>query len=237
MNSQPDPPLNYPDTITISSVRSDDISASQVDLHLSVKGSSLFTGNAALQKAKEVAQLVANLDPAGIKAEDISLAGIHVESSGGLLGRSTAASYRLKLHCRHLEALADVLGVISDQKNVSLDCMVWIYPEEGQTRAEWLDRSLRQARQKAAHIADALGVRILGVHDLTEQWTDEEAATRVHRPASADLTFALGARSRAVDLGFTLTHSKRLALEVTIRFRVGDYSSRGAPGQSEATVG
>jgi uncharacterized protein YggE len=237
MNNQPEPPWNQPDTITISSVHSDDVSASQVDLHLSVKGSSLFTGNASFRKAKEVAQLVANLDHAGIKAEDISLAGIHVESSGGLLGRSTAASYRLKLHCKNLEALADVLGVISDQKNVSLDCMVWKYPEEGQTRAEWLDLSLRQARQKAARVADALGVRILGVHDLIEQWTDEEAATRAHRPASAEVAFALAAKSRAVDLGFTLTHSKRLALEVTIRFRVGDYTSKGATGQSEAPVG
>ena len=47
-----------PDTIKVTAFHREEVSATHVDLYVSVKGSSVVSGDAALKKAKEVNQLV-----------------------------------------------------------------------------------------------------------------------------------------------------------------------------------
>jgi len=47
--------------ITVSETQAHEIAADRADLHVTVEGASLFTGAEALKKAREVAQLVADL--------------------------------------------------------------------------------------------------------------------------------------------------------------------------------
>jgi uncharacterized protein YggE len=94
--------MEHPDTITIAVTRSEEIAADKVAVQVTVKGTSLVTGNAALKKAKEVNQLVVALHSIGLKDEDISLQGIYTESSSGILGRSTSASYQVRIQCNTL---------------------------------------------------------------------------------------------------------------------------------------
>ena len=85
-----------PDTIKISASHREEILASHADLFVTVKGSSVVSGNEAMKKAKEVSQLVDELTRFGISAENIHLQGVHVETSSGALLKSSSASYRLR---------------------------------------------------------------------------------------------------------------------------------------------
>src|SRR5512146_963581 len=110
-----------PDTIRISALQREEIEATFADLFVTVKGSSLVSGDAALKKAKEVSQLVEELTRYGLAAEAIHLQSVHAETSSGALLRSSSATYRLRIRCEKLEQFADLLGIITNQKNATFE--------------------------------------------------------------------------------------------------------------------
>ena len=137
-----------PDTIKISASHREEILASHADLFVTVKGSSVFSGNEAMKKAKEVSQLVDELIRFGISAENIHLQGVHVEASSGALLKSSSASYRLRVRCEQLGQIADLLDIITSQKNAALERIDWKYPEE-EARERGLESALAKAKSKA----------------------------------------------------------------------------------------
>ena len=60
-----------PDTIKVSTSLKDEVSASYADLHVTIKGSSIVSGEEAMKKAKEVNQFVEALTSFGGKNEAI----------------------------------------------------------------------------------------------------------------------------------------------------------------------
>src|SRR5690242_14869005 len=116
-----------PDTIKVSATQREEISANRADLFVAVKGSSVFSGDQALKKAKEVSQLVEALTSFGLRPEAIQLQGVHIETSSGALLKSSSASYRLKVNCEKLDQLAELLDIISSQKNATLERIQWKY--------------------------------------------------------------------------------------------------------------
>ena len=86
-----------PDTIRVSVDSREEAQATRADLFVNVKGSSLVSGNEALKKAKEVSQLVEALTSFGLSPEAIHLQGVHIETSSGVLLKSSSATYRLKI--------------------------------------------------------------------------------------------------------------------------------------------
>jgi uncharacterized protein YggE len=216
--------MEKPDTITATVSRREEIGADKVDIHVTIKGSSLVTGNAALKKAREVSQLVSALLEVKIKEEDIALTSVHAESSSGILGKSTSASYQLRIKCNDLELLADVLGVVTAQKNAKLDYLGWRYPDAKKLKAEWLQFCLSEAKEKAGAIAAGLGVRLLGVHAFSEKWLDSEQS---ERPYLNEVRGAVLARAKAqsIDLGFPLSHSKWLEMQLETQFRVSEFKT------------
>src|SRR5690606_37042886 len=91
-----------PDTIKISTSYKEEISATHADLHVTVKGSSIVSGNEAMKKAKEVNQLVETVTSFGVKSEAVTLQGVHLETESGVLLKSSSAIYRLKIRCEDL---------------------------------------------------------------------------------------------------------------------------------------
>src|SRR4051812_48791475 len=109
--------MEKPDTITVTTSHREEVKADRVDLHVTIKGTSLITGSAALKKAREVSQLVASLQEVGVQESDISLQSIRAENSGGVLGKTTSAMYGVRINCQELERLSEILGVVTGQKN------------------------------------------------------------------------------------------------------------------------
>jgi len=203
----------------------EELEAAYADLRVSVKGSSLVTGNAALNKAREVAQLVSSLSAVGITQAEIHVENIYAEVSSGLLTKSSSATYMLKVRCSKLENLADVLGAITGAKAVELGSVEWGYPEDEAQRSAWFAACARKANERAKAIAEALGVKILGVH----RFSDPELATaRTWGPPGGGADYeTLGApppaRRRSMgsaDLGLAIAHTKKVEVRALVEYRV-----------------
>ena len=212
-----------PDTIRIISSQREEIQATHADLMVSVKGSSLFSGDAALKKAKEVSQLVDELTRYGLPVDAIQLQSVYAEAASGALLRSSSATYRLKIRCEKLDQFTDLLGIITSQKSATFERVEWKYADES-TREVALEKALSKAGAKAAKIAGALGVKLLGIYTMSENTFDQEA------PRPQMMTFGAQAKTRGgmemasqADLGMDIQHSKFIESNVEIEYRVSAF--------------
>ncbi len=212
-----------PDTITITASHREEIQATHVDFYVTVRGSSLVSGDAALKKAKEVSQLVDELTRFGLSAEAIHLQSVHAEAASGVFMRTSSASYHLRIRCEKLDQFADLLGIITAQKNTSLDRTDWRYRDE-QAREQILTQAIQKATAKAQKVAAALGVRLLGIYTLSENTYDAEQPMPVVRFAAPQ---AKGPRAMDMapqaDLGMDIQHTKTVEVQVNIEYRVSGF--------------
>ena len=209
-----------PDTIHITASHREEISATHADLYVSVRGSSAFSGNEAMKKAKEVSALVDELIKSGVSSEDIHLQGVRVETSSGTLLKSSSAVYRLRVRCTRLDVLPVLLDVISSQKNSSLERIEWKYADSD-ARARGLESAIAAGKVKAEKVAAALGVKLLGVFNFTENTYDEEAPAPMF--AEARMMKAARAEESEPSLGMDIQHSKYLQVNVEIEYRVSGF--------------
>jgi uncharacterized protein YggE len=209
-----------PDTIKISTNHKEEILATHADLFVTVKGSSVISGNEAMKKAKEVSQLVDELTRFGIPAENIHLQGVRAETSSGALLKSSSAIYRLRVRCDALDQIADLLDIITSQKNAALERIDWKYPEE-EARERGLESALAKAKSKADKVAASLGVKLLGVYDFIENSFDEEAPM-MFQPQAAMMKSRAPAPAEP-SLGMDIQHGKMININVEIWYRVTDF--------------
>jgi hypothetical protein len=77
-----------PDLLRVVITREDELEASHADLRVTVRGSSLVTGSAALTKAREVAALVSTLGGIGVPEASIRVEDVAVQVESGLPPRA-----------------------------------------------------------------------------------------------------------------------------------------------------
>ena len=209
-----------PDTIKISVTHQEELLSSHADLFVTVRGSSVVGGDQAMKKAKEVSQLVDELERSGFPADKVFLQGMHFEASSGALLKSSSAVYRLRLRCDRLEQVPGLLEVIASQKNAALERIDWKYPEE-EAREQGLDVALEKAKARAARVAAALGVELLGVYDLNENSYDEEPPM----PFQARSVMMMKADQAPSEpgLGLDVQHTKTIRINVEVWYRVSAF--------------
>ena len=209
-----------PDTIKVSATHREEIFASHANLYVTVKGSSIVSGNEAMKKAREVSQLVEALTRYGLSPDAIQLQGVRIETSSGAVLKSSSAVYRLKIKTEKLEQLAELLDIVAEQKNATLERIEWKYPEEA-AREQGLDSAIAKGKAKAEKVAASLGVRLLGVYDFMENTFDEE---RPPMPYQA-MEMSVKARAAVADepsLNMEVQHSKTIHVSVEIWYRISD---------------
>jgi uncharacterized protein YggE len=209
-----------PDTIKVSAVHREELSASHADLFVTVKGSSVVSGDQALKKAKEVSQLVEALTSFGLSPEAIHLQGVHIETSSGALLKSSSAIYRLRIRCEKLDQLAELLDIVGSQKNAALERIQWKYSEEI-AHERGLATALEKAKAKAGKVAAALGVKLLGVYDFIENSFDEETPM-LFQPQAAMMK-SRGPAPSEPSLDMDIQHSKTIQVNVEIWYRVSAF--------------
>ena len=213
-----------PDTIKISTSHREEIFASHANLYVTVKGSSIISGNEAMKKAREVSQLVEALTRYGLSPDAIHLQGVRIEAASGAVLKSSSAIYRLKIKTEKVDQLAELLDIIAEQKNATLERIEWKYPEE-EARALGLEAALAKGKEKAAKVASSLGVKLLGVYDFMENTFDEE------RPPMPFQAMEMNMKARATvaeqpSLNMEIQHSKTVQVNVEIWYRVSDLEER-----------
>ncbi len=209
-----------PDTIKITASQREEIFASHANLHVTVKGSSVVSGSEAMKKAKEVSQLVEALTSFGLSPEAVQLLGVHIETASGVLLKSSSAIYRLRIRVEKLEQLADLLDIVASQKNATLERIEWKYPEEAaQERA--LEAALARGKAKAGKVAAAMGVKLLGVYDFSENVFDEERPVPFQAQRVMMKSHAAVADEPSLDMD--IQHSKTIQVNVEIWYRVSSF--------------
>jgi len=206
-----------PDTIKVSASHKEEIYATHADLHVTVKGSSLVSGNEAMKKAKEVNQLLEALIQAQVREEAVTLQGVNVSTSTGAMLKSSTASYRLKIRCDDLSKFAEILDVIASQKNASLTRTEWKYDED-EARERILLGVMEKVKIKASKVTQTLGVKLLGVYDFLETVYDAEPA-----PPYQSLPAARSMPEQALMLGMDVQHTKTLHVNVDVWYRVSEF--------------
>jgi uncharacterized protein YggE len=205
-----------PDTIKISASHQEEIFASHANLYVTVKGSSVISGNEAMKKAKEVSQLVEALTRFGLSPDAVQLQGVRIETASGALLKSSSATYHLKAKSEKLEQLTGLLDVIAEQKNATLERIEWRYPEEA-AHERGLESTVEKAKAKAEKVAASLGVKLLGVYDFMENTFDEE------RPPMPFQAMEMSMKTRAAaepSLNMEIQHSKTVHVNVDVWYRV-----------------
>ncbi len=208
-----------PDTIKVSAFHREEIFASHANLYVTVKGSSLVSGNEAMKKAREVTQLVEALTRFGLSPDAIHLQGVRLETSSGTLLRSSSAIYHLKVKTEKIDQLAGLLDILAEQKNASLDRIEWKYPEE-EARERGLESAITKGKEKAEKVAAAMGVKLLGVYDFMENTFDEE---RPPMPFQAKAMRAMESAADQPSLNMEVQHSKTIHVNVDIWYRVSSF--------------
>ena len=222
----------------------EEIQAQHVDFFLTIKGLSLITGDAALNKAREVQQLVMELKSLGVTDKDIKLLGVQADVSTGILGRNSSAKYSLKVHCERLESIPDFLGVITSQKNISITYLKWNYGDLREVQGRLLDRCIERANTKAKRVAQGLNVIVAGVHRFEDRkriytggrTTGEDAmAAIMATPTQHSTEYHEGlyssevmdrdvkssiAEVARVDLAMQISHSQLVVVGVNIDYRI-----------------
>ena len=210
-----------PDTIKVSATHREEIFASHANLYVTVKGSSVVSGDEAMKKAREVSQLVEALTSFGLSPDAVQLLGVHIETSSGTLLKSSNATYRLRILLETLDQLADLLDIISSQKNATLEQIEWKYPED-EAQQRGLEAAIAKGKAKAEKVAAAMGVKLLGVYDFMENTFDEE------RPPMPFQAMEMSRKSRAAvadqpSLNMDIQHSKTIHVNVDIWYRVSSF--------------
>ncbi len=209
-----------PDTIKISAFHREEIFASHANLYVTVRGSSLVSGDEALKKAREVSQLVEALIGFGLSPEAVQLLGVHLEAASGALLKSSSAIYRLRVRLEKLEQLAELLDIVASQKNATLERIEWKYPEEA-ARERGLDAAIAKGKAKAERVAKAMGVKLLGVYDFSENSFDEEAPV----PFQAQRVMMKSRAAEEPSLDMDIQHSKIIQVNIDIWYRVSSLAS------------
>lgn len=212
-----------PDTIKISASHKEEIHATHADLHVTVKGSSIVSGEEALKKAKEVNQLVEALTSFGVKNEAVMLQGVRVENMSGALLKSSSAVYRLKIRCEDLGMFAGILDVITSQKNATLERVEWKYDED-EACERILKSVIEKAKGKAGQVAASLGVKLLGVYDFIENTFDQETPAMFQPQMMVKRGATLTASAMPEpSLGMDVQHTKTIHVNVDIWYRVSEF--------------
>jgi uncharacterized protein YggE len=209
-----------PDLIEVRAEYEEDEPADKVDLYMDVEGSSPSTGRAALSKAREVHGLVESLGQVGIAEDLIFVERISASAQSGIFSKSSSARYSLRVRCRNLEKLGDILGAVTSQKNVTMGRIEWGFDEGSAASARRLARCAAIAKQKAQAVAEALGVRLGAPHRAGEV---VPGGAEVHTyPAPGGVAFAGVARARMSqeDLGLAVTHYRKVTTRLSAAFRI-----------------
>jgi uncharacterized protein YggE len=103
----------------------------------------------------------------------------------------------------------------------------WRYEVGEAARADWAVACVERANARAARLAAALTVRILGVHAYQEDHVLPQGAYAAPADAKVEVAASRARMSSiAASLGDAVSNTERAGLRVTIAYRVGDRDAR-----------
>jgi uncharacterized protein YggE len=210
------------------------VEADGVWLTVQISGSNFFVGNAALEKAAELKQFVAELANEGIAKEQIAIARVSIASAAqGFLGKSTQAAYTVLIKLVECDRVAAVLGAIARQKNAALLNLEWRYESLLAKRRAWVETCIQNANERARLVARGLGVRLLGVKQYTESNLGEGRDRGAGITGYGDFS-AMKVRRRELDAGLDFKNSEEFGVKIIVEYYVSAFDENSSVAGSFA---
>jgi len=142
-----------------------------------------------------------------------------VNSQSFAIIRTSSAKYVVSIKTVAVELLPQILATVASHKGAKLSRLTWNYGTLKATRSRLRREALAEALKQARADASELGVRILGIHQLTEDAQGKDYNPEYIAGDSADFLAVGGARGQQ-DIGFHLGNSTTATLDLRAEFRV-----------------
>lgn len=192
-----------------------DITAVSAKLHVQIEGETFVMGNAAMEKAREVRDFVAQLQAAGVLPQDIHVQGVKIASSSGLLAKNQKVEFQLVVRVNPAQ-LPDVLGAVAAHKNMTLKQLEWVF-DEFEASIPLAAQAMKKARRKADALAEAAGHRVTGVHSASDSW--DMPVSNVNLKADSSGAYGMmRAQAASVDVGVEYSATQQLSVHLTVDF-------------------
>lgn len=199
-----------------------EVAPSSAFVHVVLTADRFFSGRAAIEKAEELRRLAIALAAAGLPDDALGLEGASLDVSSGVFVKSSSVTYRLRIHVKELDRLADVLDAIASCKKAKLTHLTWDYPESAP--ASLVRECAARAAAKAETLAAALGIVLRGVHAVRDEQQDELPFSKVL--AAPEYGAPMAARSRGANHssvgyelgGLDLTPKKKVFTRVHVDY-------------------
>ncbi len=212
-----------PDTIEIAASAETEVAATSADIDLEVDGSSIFTGNEAFKKARELRELFEILTAVGLAADQMTIQGIRLSSDALLGWKSSSCCYSVRIRKAKSDILPQVLGSIAAKKGVTITKLFWRFETLETELPAIRERAMADLLSKARQSAALLGVEILGVHSFRETILSPESERRTPiQHGSWETAKALRGQA-GPPVGVSLSSRASATLTVQAEFRVSTF--------------
>ncbi len=212
-----------PDTISVRIVNEAELDADSADLTVVIEGSSVFSGEEAFKKAQELRTLIDALKDVGLDESRVKLRSVEVNSQSFAIIKSSSAKYVVSIKSVAVELVPKVLAAIACQKCIELSRLTWNYGKLKATKQQLRCEALKEALDQAEVDASVLGVKILGIHQLSEESSGRDYNPEYIAGDSADF-LAMKSKRAKQDIGFHLGNSTTAKLDLRAEFRVSAIS-------------
>jgi len=219
----------YPDRISTEGITDCEVSPKHAVLDIIVEGESIFFGNEALSKSKEILELINKLDSIGYSKDKITLESISIKTNTGKILKSSSATFNLLLNEIPMDLIPKLLGVVSIQKNIEITEINYEYGNLEIEKSQLLKEGSVKAKRQAEEICESLGVTLLGVYSMTQKWSNPFTDAISQNFSGGG--FIEMSKSRSVQpqelegMNFTTNHKSKLYLTLKLDFRVGEINA------------
>ena len=184
-------------------------------VHVTVRAQSSLAATAAAKKVAEVRALVESLAAVGIPDSAIDVTGMQIVTGQGKILASQEVRITLEIAATS-ELLPAVLGLLAARQGLAGDQIEWTYDQFEASIAATAD-AMRMARRKADAVAEAAGLKVVGIATASDTWS-------MPSPRVEMASFAADARMRVggapLDMGLSMSSSTKLSVRRTVDFEV-----------------
>jgi uncharacterized protein YggE len=184
-------------------------------VHVTVRAQSSLAATAAAKKVAEVRALVESLAAVGIPDSAIDVTGMQIVTGQGKILASQEVRITLEIAATS-ELLPAVLGLLAARQGLAVDQIEWTYDQFEASIAATVD-AMRMARRKADAVAEAAGLKVVGIATASDTWS-------MPSPRVEMASFAADARMRVggapLDMGLSMSSSTKLSVRLTVDFEV-----------------
>jgi uncharacterized protein YggE len=196
------------------------VAATHAFLHLRLEAEHFFFGNAALEKSRELRELVQQLLQLGISDSEINIVDVQAKLQNGTLVRGSKVMYRLKVELNQLSRFGEVFGAVSNQRGVALERIEWGYQLDA-VRLELLKNAMQQAQARAQAMAGAVGHVLAGVRACSDSAQMPQHDVWLNQDSYKSAPQAMmRQKTPAIELGTSLSQRLELSVVVNVEFWV-----------------